>query len=35
MNTIRAANLLMGHDEYAMAWIRANRPRPAARPEGA
>ena len=30
MNTIRAANLLMGHDEYAMAWIRANRPRPAA-----
>lgn len=26
VNAIRAANLLMGHDEHAEAWIRANRP---------
>ncbi|MCA9903535.1 MAG: dihydropteroate synthase [Anaerolineae bacterium] len=31
LNTIRAAELLMGHDEYAAAWINANRPQA---PEG-
>jgi len=27
-NILRAADVLMGHDENCMAWLRANRPRP-------